>query len=80
MDGWQSRAAEAVEYCLRPARLHRTVSIALVVGTILTIANQADVLLAGTATMATGLKIATNFVTPFVVSNLGLLSGRGRPA
>lgn len=33
-------------------------------------------LLAGQATAATALKVAANYLTPFVVSNLGLLSGR----
>ncbi|MCA1680517.1 MAG: nitrate/nitrite transporter NrtS [Actinobacteria bacterium] len=53
-------------------------AIALVVGVVLTAINQLDVILAGDATAATWLKSALNFVVPFVVSNLGLLSGRGR--
>ncbi len=69
-------AVEAIAYCARPAHLRRTVTIALVVGAILTLANQGDVLLSGAATTATALKVATNFLTPFVVSNLGLLTGR----
>ncbi|MFN8629268.1 MAG: hypothetical protein U0838_02815 [Chloroflexota bacterium] len=69
-------AANAVAYCARPDRLRRTLTIALVVGLILTLANEGDVLFAGTATTAVVLKVAANFVTPFIVSNLGLLSGR----
>lgn len=68
--------ADAVRYCTRPAHLRRTVRIALVVGVVLTAINQLDVIVAGDATTATWVKCALNFVVPFVVSNLGLLSGR----
>ena len=50
-------------------------AIALV-GTLLTLANQGDAILAGQATAATALKVAANYLTPLAVSNLGLLSGR----
>ena len=66
----------AVAYCLVPSHLRRTVTIALVVGTILTLVNQGDVMLAGHVSAAIALKVAANFAIPFVVSNLGLLSGR----
>ncbi|MFN8629251.1 MAG: hypothetical protein U0838_02730 [Chloroflexota bacterium] len=74
MSSW----AGAIAYCARPAHLRRTAGIALVVGTLLTLFNQGDVILAGAASSATLLKAATNYLTPFVVSNLGLLSGRTR--
>jgi hypothetical protein len=70
------RAANAISYCLRPAHLRRTLRIALVVGIVLTAINQLDVLLSGHAGTGTYVKCALNFVVPFVVSNLGLLSGR----
>jgi anti-sigma factor RsiW len=69
-------ARRALAICLERASLRRTLAIALVVGTILTSVNQGDVLLAGAATWLTGVKIAMNFVVPFVVSNLGLLAAR----
>jgi hypothetical protein len=47
-----------------------------VVGTILTAINQLDVILRGDATSATAVKSALNYVVPFIVSNLGLLTGR----
>jgi hypothetical protein len=50
--------------------------IALVVGTVLTLINQADVMLAGDASAATWIKAGLNFCVPFVVSNLGLLVGK----
>jgi len=68
---------DALAYCRRPAHLRRTVRIALVVGLVLTAINQLDVILGGAATTATWIKCALNFVVPFVVSNLGLLSARG---
>lgn len=68
---------DACLYCAKPARLRRTATIALVVGTILTLLNHGDVILGGNATGATAVKAALNFLVPFVVSNLGMLSGRG---
>lgn len=71
-------ARDAVAYCSAPARLRRTLAIAVVVGTLLTLLNQGDVILAGAATGATAVKAGVNFLVPFLVSNLGLLSGRGQ--
>jgi hypothetical protein len=70
----------AVRYCCRPQHLRRTVRIALVVGVVLTAINQLDVILAGEATAVTAVKAGMNFLVPFVVSNLGLLSGRSSSA
>jgi hypothetical protein len=70
--GWRA----ALAYCGRREHLRRTLRIALVVGIVLTAINQLDVILGGDATAATWVKCALNFVVPFVVSNLGLLSGR----
>jgi len=70
--GWRS----ALAYCGRPEHLRRTVRIALVVGAVLTAINQLDVILRGDASTAVWVKCGMNFVTPFIVSNLGLLSGR----
>jgi hypothetical protein len=68
--------SEALRICGRPEHLRRTIRIALVVGTILTLINQADVILSGDATAITGVKCALNYCVPFVVSNLGLLAGK----
>ncbi len=67
---------EARGYLLQAQHLRRTITIALVVGTLLTAINQGDVLLAGDATATTAVKCVLNFIVPFCVSNLGLLSGR----
>jgi hypothetical protein len=71
-----SRTREALRYCLQRHHLRRTVRIALVVGIVLTAINQLDVIARGDATTTTWIKCAMNFLVPFVVSNLGLLSGR----
>lgn len=75
-NGNPGRVSEAVGYCFEPRHLRRTARIALVVGLLLTAINQGDVIAGGEATLGTWLKCATNFMVPFVVSNLGLLSGR----
>lgn len=75
-NGNPGRVSEAVGYCCQPQHLRRTVRIALVVGLLLTAINQGDVIAGGEATPGTWLKCAMNFMVPFVVSNLGLLSGR----
>jgi hypothetical protein len=69
------RAREAIAICAEPAHLRRTIRIALVVGVILTVINQADVVIGGDATGLTWVKVGLNFCVPFVVSNLGLLAG-----
>jgi hypothetical protein len=67
---------DAVRIILRREHLRRTLTIALVVGTILTAINQADVIARGDATSTTLVKAALNYVVPFIVSNLGLLVGK----
>lgn len=71
---------EAVAYCARTEHLRRTIRIALAVGLLLTAVNQGSVILGGEASTLTWVRSAANFVVPFVVSNLGLLGGRPRPA
>jgi len=65
----------ALATCRQPSNLRRTLTIALIVGCILSIINQGDVIVHGDATGATVLKVCLNFVVPFVVSNLGVLTG-----
>ena len=66
---------DALSTILQPQHLRRTITIALVVGTILTAINHADVIARGDATSATFAKAALNYLVPFIVSNLGLLAG-----
>ena len=65
----------ALSTCRSPPNLRKTVRIALVVGCVLTLINQGDVIARGDATSLTVVKICLNFVVPFVVSNLGVLAG-----
>ncbi len=67
---------EALRICFRREHLRRTVKIALVVGTVLTLINQLDVILKGDATSLTWVKAGLNYCVPFIVSNLGLLAGK----
>ncbi|MGE0139491.1 MAG: nitrate/nitrite transporter NrtS [Ilumatobacteraceae bacterium] len=48
--------------------------VALVVGTLLSIVNQGSVILAGEATASTAIRIAINYLIPFVVSSIGYLA------
>lgn len=69
---WESLLV-AFDVCRSPANLRRTLKIALFVGCVITVVNQGDVILHGEATGTTGIKIALNFLIPFVSSNLGVL-------
>jgi hypothetical protein len=65
----------ALATCRTPSNLRRTLTIALIVGCVLSIINEGDVIVHGNATGATAVKIGLNFVVPFIVSNLGVLAG-----
>ncbi len=65
----------------RANNLRRTVTVALLVGTVLFAINQLDIVIAGRATPGTWLKIALTYLVPFCVANYGLLVGvRGEAA
>jgi len=74
---YEGGTREALAYCLRRKHLRRTTRIAFVVGLLLTAVNQGAVIVGGDASTLTWVRSAANFLIPFVVSNLGLLSGRG---
>lgn len=61
------------------AHLIRTVRIALVVGSVLFVINQLDVVLSGRAGAGTYLKVALTYLVPFCVSNYGILIATRRP-
>jgi len=63
-----------VRLCGQARHLRRTSTIAIVVGSWLTLFNQGEVLWAGEVSFALLLKVFLNYLTPFVVANLGLLS------
>jgi hypothetical protein len=70
------RLGDALRICFRREHLRRTLKIALVVGTLLTVINQLDIILKGNADALTWVKCGLNYCVPFVVSNLGLLAGK----
>jgi hypothetical protein len=63
-------ALRVVRY--RP-HLRRTVSIALLVGSILFLINQLDVVIRGKATAFVWFKTGLTYAVPFCVSNYGIL-------
>lgn len=65
---------KALRVCCDWQHLKTTGGIALIVGTWLTFVNQADVIAAKGVDAILLLKIALNYLTPFVVSNIGLLA------
>ena len=70
---------ETVLKCIRcaprhPPLLRKALATALVVGTILTVINQGDVLLAGQLTPAMLWKIPLTYVVPFAVSSYSALA------
>lgn len=63
-----SSSALAYIYCRRV--LGRNLLIALIVGSLLSLANQFDVILSSPWTTLLGLKIALNFLIPFAVASV----------
>jgi hypothetical protein len=75
-----TRPREALWQFLGGATLRTCAPIALVVGTFLSLVNQGDVLAMGMGTGRVGLKIAFNYLIPYVTSSTGaLLALRHRP-
>ena len=48
--------------------------VALVVGTILSVVNQGAVIAAGDATQMTWVRVAVNYLIPFLVSSIGYIA------
>ena len=70
-----SRLDDIPRVCLDFRNLSRCLTIALIVGTILFLINQSDVVFGGRATASTWLRIGLSYLVPFVVSNYGLVLG-----
>jgi hypothetical protein len=71
---------ELVSVVLLPRHLHRTLAVALIVGTVFFTMNQLGVILDGHATPLVWGKAALTYLTPLLVSNFGLLSATRRSA
>ena len=73
-----STPGEALRVWFSRATLRKTIKIALVVGTILSLINQLGVILDGRANYVTWLRVAANYFVPFCVSSTGFLSATRR--
>jgi hypothetical protein len=71
---WSTRR-QALALFARGATVRVTGGVALVVGTILSVVNQASVILGGEASWLTWLRVGVNYLTPFVVASIGYLAG-----
>ena len=73
-----STAGEAARLWFAPRTLRKTIKIALVVGTLLSLINQGSVIFGGDATVATWVRVGMNYIVPFCVSSIGFLSATRR--
>jgi hypothetical protein len=65
---------DAAAIVLARGNLTRTLTIASIVGSVFFTMNQLGVILAGDAGAIVWLKVAMTYLTPLIVSNLGVLS------
>jgi hypothetical protein len=73
-----STPAEGFRLWFSRTTLRKTVRIALIVGTLLSLINQGSVIFGGHATTATWIRVGMNYVVPFCVSSIGFLSATRR--
>ena len=71
---------QALGLFCRGATLRTAAPIAIIVGTVLSLVNQLQVVLDGEASWATWVRIAVNYAVPYTVASVGFLSAcRARP-
>ena len=74
-----TRRTEAIGLVLRGRTTRMAGPIAAVVGSVVSLVNQGEVILGGHATGVTWIRIAVNYLVPFVVASMAYLSAcRGR--
>ena len=71
---------ELLDIITAPANVKRSLTIALVIGTLFVAMNQLELILSGHATFVVWLKAGLTYLTPLCVSNLGMLSATYRRA
>jgi hypothetical protein len=69
-----TRPLEAVALVLRGRTARVAVPVAAVVGTVISMVNQGDVVITGQANAVTWVRIAVNYVVPFIVASVAYLS------
>lgn len=71
---WSTRR-QALGLFARGVTVRVAGGVALVVGTILSVVNQGDVILGGGASWLTWIRVGVNYLTPYVVASIGFLAG-----
>jgi SAM-dependent methyltransferase len=61
---------------VRGRTARKALPVAAVVGTVLSLVNQGSVIAGGAATSGTWVRVAVNYLVPFLVTSIGYLSGR----
>jgi hypothetical protein len=70
-----STVRQALLLVARGATLSVAGRVALLVGTVLSAANQGSVIASGDATWVTWVRVGVNYLTPFAVASFGYLAG-----
>jgi hypothetical protein len=65
---------EAIGLIARGYTARTALSVSVVVGTLLSAVNEGAIMLSGSVGVATWLRLATNYVVPFLVSSVGYLA------
>ncbi len=68
-----SRPRDALSLLLRGATFRACAPVAVVVGTVLSVVNQGDVLLSGAGDAVVAAKVAANMTIPYLTSSAGAL-------
>ncbi|MBA3283321.1 MAG: nitrate/nitrite transporter NrtS [Acidimicrobiia bacterium] len=69
---WHRR--DAVRLVLTGATFPTASRVAVAVGTLLTVVNQAEVILRGETTWVTAVRVVFNYLIPYVVASIGYLA------
>lgn len=73
-----TRRRDALRLFLRGVTVRAAAPVALVVGSLLSAVNQGGVLLHADLSAGLAVKVAVNYLTPFVVASLGFLAAGRR--
>ncbi len=74
-----SHVSEIPRVCLDGRNWPKSVGACVVVGTLLFLINQSQVVFSGQATVATWVRIGLSYLVPFVVANYGIVTASRRP-
>ena len=74
-----STPRQAARLWFARSTLRKTIKIAIVVGTLLSLINQGSVIAGDDATPATWVRVGLNYLVPFCVSSIGFLSATRSP-